>query len=300
MAKISAITNDYYSSEMQKDARTSGKYTEIMASLTKCPFCDLKTKYFVKEGVDVALTVNLFPYIDGHLLVIPKRHVEKLDDLTASEFTEIGEMLKLGKARLREILGISSVNVLYREGVKSGSSLGHLHFHIIPMEPPVFVPKNYELTYAPIEVAEKLRNENLAYMREACWRCDTSDCQVKTGCLAVRAGKVILGSCNMTKNVKTPETPKTMKADREAVTHAEEALISTARKTNTSLVGATLYLTRFPCEKCAKLLVGAGFTAIYYMSDLFTLGNVALPYLEKHGVQVVQIKEPDVWKGYKC
>ena len=152
---------DLYSSDIQKVARTKdGVYDKIMSTLTKCPFCDLKPKYFIAKREQCVLTVNLFPYIDGHLMIVPKAHHEKFELLSMAEWCEIFELIKVGKTRLTEVLGVKSFNVLYREGVQSGSSLGHLHVHLIPMEPSVISRSFVELQLAPIEVAERLRIED--------------------------------------------------------------------------------------------------------------------------------------------
>ncbi|HLB51421.1 hypothetical protein A3F07_02540 [candidate division WWE3 bacterium RIFCSPHIGHO2_12_FULL_38_15] len=156
---------DYYSQEIQKRARTSGKYNEIMANLTKCPLCDLKEKYILLEMEEIVLTVNLFPYIDGHLMIIPRRHMEKISELKAKEWTVVKKLLDIGVNIIKAEFGTEAVNILYREGQKSGASLGHLHFHLIPT-PEGFVTTingqgiswNYQkLDYTPLEIAERLR-----------------------------------------------------------------------------------------------------------------------------------------------
>ena len=156
---------DYYSHKLQKGARTSGKYDEVMASLTKCPLCDLKNKYILLEMEKIVLTMNLFPYIDGHLMIIPRRHMEKISEMKAKEWGVVKKLLDKGVKIIKAEFGIEAVNFLYREGSKSGASLGHLHFHLIPT-PPGFVTTyngqgiswNYQnLKYTPLEMAERLR-----------------------------------------------------------------------------------------------------------------------------------------------
>ena len=127
---------DYYSHDIQKDARTSGKYTEVMANLTKCPLCDLKRKYILLEKEEIALTMNLFPYIDGHMMIIPKRHIEKIAGLRVREWNIVKKLLDIGISAIKAEFGFEAVNFLYREGAKSGASLGHLHFQDIRIKKP--------------------------------------------------------------------------------------------------------------------------------------------------------------------
>lgn len=152
------MSTDYYAQENLVNARKTGKYSEVMASLTKCPFCDLKSKYFVFEKTKVVLTVNLFPYIDGHLLIIPKRHIESFDKITKLEWRQINELVSVAEKVLKEHFNIPGYNFLYRQGNISGSSLGHVHFHIIPTPQIILVPEYQQINLAPLDAAEKLRN----------------------------------------------------------------------------------------------------------------------------------------------
>lgn len=155
---------DYYDQEFLKTARVEGKYDEVMKSLKKCPFCDLKSKYLLVEENDFVLSVSLFPYIEGHLLIIPREHKEKLSDIGSEEWLQVYSLAKKGMDLLRKYAGVKNINFLYREGKKSGASLGHIHFHIIPSDIPLLVPKYQRINTSPLEMAELLRkgceNEN--------------------------------------------------------------------------------------------------------------------------------------------
>ncbi len=148
---------DFYSADSQKNIRVDGKYDEVMKTLTKCPFCDLKEKYIVKERGNVVLTMNLFPYSDGHLLIIPRRHIEKFCDISPEEWGNIQFLIEYGIKRLSNVLKVTNYNVLYRQGNKSGSSLGHLHLHILPCDTPVLLPNYQEIKEIPEELCKKLK-----------------------------------------------------------------------------------------------------------------------------------------------
>jgi diadenosine tetraphosphate (Ap4A) HIT family hydrolase len=156
---------DSYSETAQKNARKSHWYSDIASTVTKCPFCDLKEKYIIAEEGDVVLTMNLFPYIDGHLMVIPRRHFEKIKDYTDKEWSDTHKLISLGLDIIRKGTGVVDVNVLYREGTqKSGSSLKHLHIHLLPITPDFMNYENFGFTYkfqdielAPAEMAKELR-----------------------------------------------------------------------------------------------------------------------------------------------
>ena len=132
-------------------------------------------------------------------------------------------------------------------------------------------------------------DKNIEYMRVACLECDQSDCEVKTGCVVVQNGELVLKTHNVL-GVGASTLP-----ERDRALHAEAAAVAAASKTGRTLSGCDMYLTRFPCVSCAMLLTNAGIGRVYYMSDLFTSGNVALPILESADIEVAQIPETEVW-----
>ena len=154
-----------YSEDAQKNARKSHWYSDIASTVTKCPFCDLKDKYIIAEEGGVVLTANLFPYIDGHLMVIPRRHFEKLALCSLDEWEAAHELIGLGIETIKKGLGVKDVNVLYREGTPtSGSSLKHLHIHLLPITDEFMVYEDFgcvykfqDIEFAPVEMAERLR-----------------------------------------------------------------------------------------------------------------------------------------------
>lgn len=158
-------TLDPYSIEAQMNAKLSSEwYDHIANTITKCPFCDLKAKYFVIEGTHCVLTVNLFPYEDGHLMVIPKRHIEKIAQISQEETLETQDLISKGIKLLKTEFNYASINVLYREGgEKAGQSLLHIHTHILPVDRILnyrqggFDFNFQKIKYPPIETAQKLR-----------------------------------------------------------------------------------------------------------------------------------------------
>ena len=156
---------DSYSEDAQKNARKSHWYSDIASTVTKCPLCDLKDKYIIAEEGAVVLAVNLFPYVDGHLMIIPRKHYEKLAESPEKDWVDTQKLISLGINVIKKGLGVKDVNVLYREGTPtSGSSLKHLHIHLLPITDDFMVYEEFGFTYkfqdiefAPVEMAERLR-----------------------------------------------------------------------------------------------------------------------------------------------
>ena len=134
-------------------------------------------------------------------------------------------------------------------------------------------------------------NKKIELMRKACLCCDKSNCEVKTGCIVVKDGKIILES----NNYIPADAVNGGMSEREYAVHAEEAAIKQANKKGVDLNGSQIYLSRFPCENCSEKIVALGISKIYYMSDLFTHGNTAEPKLRNSGIKIEQIPESEVW-----
>jgi diadenosine tetraphosphate (Ap4A) HIT family hydrolase len=70
--------------------------------------------------------------LPGWLVVLPRRHVTALDQLTADEAAELGPLLRALTTALREVLGCSKTYVaLFAEA----EGFAHVHFHLIPRQP---------------------------------------------------------------------------------------------------------------------------------------------------------------------
>jgi ATP adenylyltransferase len=76
--------------------------------------------------------VNRYPYMNGNLMIIPKRHVEKLEEINETEWKEFFKVFKKTQATLSDIFNTQSFNVGINIGPESGASIPHLHWQVIP------------------------------------------------------------------------------------------------------------------------------------------------------------------------
>lgn len=99
-----------------------------------CAFCDpevLERQKFYEDDLVYALTTHK-PVFPGHCLMIPKRHVERFEELTDEEITEIGRVIKKVNLAVEKVYGTSSYLLLQKNGKEVGQSVPHVHFHYIP------------------------------------------------------------------------------------------------------------------------------------------------------------------------
>ena len=77
--------------------------------------------------------LNLYPYNNGHMMIIPYRHMSDIEDLTTEEFADITATLKLAKKALVKVMKPHGFNIGANIGKAAGAGIDqHIHFHIVP------------------------------------------------------------------------------------------------------------------------------------------------------------------------
>jgi len=140
---------------MYRDARVEGRYDNIWQTVGKCCFCDMREKYIFHEENGVVMTVPLYAYIDGHILIVPRRHVRSVKDLTPEEWETIRKFMYLAKKLIREVHGIKGVQYIQKDGTTAQATVpDHIHFQVMPFDAPDLSVWNYrKLKNTPIENA---------------------------------------------------------------------------------------------------------------------------------------------------
>lgn len=77
--------------------------------------------------------MNLFPYTEGHLLIIPYRHIKQLSDLSNEERHDLIDLISKSIDILNQTLKPDGTNVGINLGEEAGVSVpSHLHIHVVP------------------------------------------------------------------------------------------------------------------------------------------------------------------------
>ncbi|MBN2884719.1 HIT domain-containing protein [Patescibacteria group bacterium] len=84
----------------------------------------LESKYSV-------LLANYFPLSDFNMMVIPKRHVYSITDLSVEESTDIMGIITMAVNNIKTLVKPEGINVFLNEGEIAGQTVPHLHFHIV-------------------------------------------------------------------------------------------------------------------------------------------------------------------------
>lgn len=84
-------------------------------------------------GTTGFVILNLYPYNAGHLMVVPKRHVALLADVTHDELVELADLTRLSEMALNEVYAPQGINLGMNLGRPAGAGIvDHLHIHLVP------------------------------------------------------------------------------------------------------------------------------------------------------------------------
>jgi ATP adenylyltransferase len=104
-----------------------------------CIFCQkLSSKKDAKNlvlyrGKTGFIVLNLYPYANGHMMAVPKRHVPDFSKLTNEEMLELIKLVRLGVETLKKAFKPDGFNIGVNLGKVAGAGVtGHLHVHIVP------------------------------------------------------------------------------------------------------------------------------------------------------------------------
>lgn len=80
------------------------------------------------------ILLDYAPLVQGHLLIVPKRHVVKAHELTAEEWEELSIIMVKIVDAFKISLNTDQYMVLEKNGPKAYQDIAHVHFHILPIQ----------------------------------------------------------------------------------------------------------------------------------------------------------------------
>jgi ATP adenylyltransferase len=112
--------------------------TEASTVTPPCIFCDAlahldSEPLVVHRGHAAFVLLNKYPYNNGHLMVVPHRHVGWLADLTREELAEFMWLTQQAEKALTAVYHPHGFNMGLNLGKPAGAGvLDHLHLHVVP------------------------------------------------------------------------------------------------------------------------------------------------------------------------
>jgi ATP adenylyltransferase len=111
--------------------------TGAIGEQSACVFCDAaahtRDELVLIRGEWSFVILNLYPYNNGHLMVVPRRHLASLASLSADETAEMMRFTRDAELALTEAYHPQGINVGINLGRAAGAGIEHhLHIHLVP------------------------------------------------------------------------------------------------------------------------------------------------------------------------
>lgn len=112
----------------------------VDAQAETCIFCEIgrdtendEKSLVVFRGELNFVVLNLFPYITGHILIVPYAHLGELDSAPKDVTDEMMDLAKRSQTALRSVYKPAAYNVGMNLGAAAGAGIvDHIHLHILP------------------------------------------------------------------------------------------------------------------------------------------------------------------------
>ena len=94
---------------------------------------DDKNNFILYRGKNAFVIINTFPYNNGHLMVVPNRHIASIEGIKEEEERELFFLIKASVKIIKKVIKPTGFNIGINLGEIAGAGVaGHLHFHIVP------------------------------------------------------------------------------------------------------------------------------------------------------------------------
>lgn len=114
-------------------------YVSTADKATGCIFCDLvqagddRKALIVHRGAHCFVILNIFPYTNGHVMIVPYAHVDQLQKLPVESAHEMATLAQRIEGILRDLYHPEGINLGMNIGKAAGAGVaGHIHMHMLP------------------------------------------------------------------------------------------------------------------------------------------------------------------------
>ena len=112
----------------------------VDAQAEGCVFCRIasdpehdETNLVLHRGEHAFIVLNLYPYITGHMMVVPYLHTSEFNSVAKEITDELMDLAKRAQAALREVYSPSGFNLGMNLGSAAGAGIAdHIHIHVLP------------------------------------------------------------------------------------------------------------------------------------------------------------------------
>jgi diadenosine tetraphosphate (Ap4A) HIT family hydrolase len=97
-----------------------------------CPFCAVSKERILFEDQECIAFWDNFPISKGHVLVIPRLHVESIFKMDPETWTAIWQMVARVRTSVAGTFQADGINIGVNDGQAAGQTIKHAHIHVIP------------------------------------------------------------------------------------------------------------------------------------------------------------------------
>lgn len=131
LERFSAAWREGYVSSVSASTNTADEGECVFCTLAQAPV-DESTGVLWRSELSY-VTLNAFPYGSGHLLVLPRRHVAAIGELSEDEYRDFTDAIRSTAVALEKVYGPDGLNVGMNLGRAAGAGIPkHLHGHVLP------------------------------------------------------------------------------------------------------------------------------------------------------------------------
>lgn len=136
-----------------------------------CIFCDVQSEncedensLLVYKGKEVFILMNRYPYNNGHLLIIPYRHIANIAEMNENERLETFFLLEKSVEALEKTMFAHGHNIGTNLGKVAGAGIDdHIHFHVVPRW-------NGDTNFMPVLSDVKLVSEDMKKTKQRLYK----------------------------------------------------------------------------------------------------------------------------------
>ena len=92
-----------------------------------------ESNFVLHRGQHAFVVLNLYPYISGHLMIVPYLHTSEFDSVPKEITDDLMDLAKRSQTALREVYSPAGFNMGMNLGAAAGAGIvEHVHLHLLP------------------------------------------------------------------------------------------------------------------------------------------------------------------------
>ena len=104
--------------------------------MSDCLFCKISKNEIPSESIfensKIKVIVDRFPGNKGHVLIVPKQHIENIFEIDPAYAGRLFELAAKVAVIVKNTFNVENVNIVQNNGPLAGQTVNHFHIHVIP------------------------------------------------------------------------------------------------------------------------------------------------------------------------